>query len=393
MDELDKKLYHDMHIDVPIPDKCRTIIKESLYNEEKIKRVHYRSLTRIVLTVLISLLATTGIVYAGTKVYEKIFTNPEKVVGFYAEDNSEKYLNQIKDSTISKENALNEMNKLLKKFNHENEKIETIELFSNSENYQLIWEAKTDKNNSILINADDKNSFNVVFNSTLDESTTNHNNIISEDEAIDIAKSLCKKYGYEVSDYTYIRAYTNTSSDTTPYIWYVDFFKEYEGIVNPFQRINIGFIPQTNNIYVFGICDTEFENNSIELTSEQAKEIVLDEEKKIDTEYKIDSMNLDLCIVSTNDNAYLRTNDYEQYYKQSNASYPIENIIEYRVDRRIRRAWVATVNYDIAETENKLYESSNIYSKCFSYFVDVTTGEIIGGADNYESIEKFTFKQ
>lgn len=393
MDELDKKLYHDMHIDVPIPDKCRTIIKESLYNEEKIKRVHYRSLTRIVLTVLISLLTTTGIVYAGTKVYEKIFTNPEKVVGFYAEDNSEKYLNQIKDSTISKENALNEMNKLLKKFNHENEKIETIELFSNSENYQLIWEAKTDKNNSILINADDKNSFNVVFNSTLDESTTNHNNIISEDEAIDIAKSLCKKYGYEVSDYTYIRAYTNTSSDTTPYIWYVDFFKEYEGIVNPFQRINIGFIPQTNNIYVFGICDTEFENNSIELTSEQAKEIVLDEEKKIDTEYKIDSMNLDLCIVSTNDNAYLRTNDYEQYYKQSNASYPIENIIEYRVDRRIRRAWVATVNYDIAETENKLYESSNIYSKCFSYFVDVTTGEIIGGADNYESIEKFTFKQ
>lgn len=392
MDELDKKLYHDMHIDVPIPDKCRTIIKESLYNEEKVKRVHYRSLTRIVLTVIISLLATTGIVYAGTKVYEKIFTNPEKVVGFYAEDNSEKYLNQIKDSTISKENALNEINKLLKKFNHENEKIETIEPFSNSENYQLIWEAKTDKNNSILINADDKNSFNIVFNSTLDESTTNHNNIISEDEAINIAKSLCKKYGYEVNDYTYIRAYTNTSSDTTPYVWYVDFFKEYEGIVNPFQRINIGFIPQTNNIYVFGICNAEFENNSIELTSDQAKEIVLEEEKKINTECEIDSMNLELCIVSTNDNAYLRTNDYEQYYKQSDASYPIENIIEYRVDRRIRRAWVVTVNYDIAETENKLYESSNIYSKCFSYFVDVTTGEIIGGADNYESIENFTFK-
>lgn len=386
MDELDKKLYHDMHIDVPIPDKCKITIKESLYNEEKIKRVYYRSLTRIALTIFMTLLLTTGIVYASTKVYEKIFTNPEKVVGFYSDDNSEKYLNQITDSTISKETALNEMSKLLKKFSHENEKIETIELFNNSENYQLIWEAKTNKNNSILINADDKTSFNVVFNSIIDENTRKtNNNIITEEEAINTAKNLCKKYGYEISDYTYIRAYTNTSSETTPYIWYVDFFKEYEGVVNPFQRINIGFIPQTNEIYVFGICNAEFDNNPIEITSEQAKEIVLKEEEKINAGYKIESINSELCIVSTNDNAYLRVNDYEQYYKQGNATYPVENIIEYRVDRHIRRVYVVTINYDITE-------NSNTYNKSFSYFVDTATGEIIGGDDNYELTEKLMFK-
>ncbi len=386
MDELDKKLYHDMHIDVPIPDKCKIIIKESIYNEEKIKRVYYRSLTRIALTIFMTLLLTTGIVYASTKVYEKIFTNPEKVVGFYSDDNSEKYLNQITDSTISKETALNEMSKLLKKFSHENEKIETIELFNNSENYQLIWEAKTNKNNSILINADDKTSFNVVFNSIIDENTRKtNNNIITEEEAINTAKNLCKKYGYEISDYTYIRAYTNTSSETTPYIWYVDFFKEYEGVVNPFQRINIGFIPQINEIYVFGICNAEFDNNPIEITSEQAKEIVLKEEEKINAGYKIESINLELCIVSTNDNAYLRVNDYEQYYKQGNATYPVENIIEYRVDRHIRRVYVVTINYDITE-------NSNTYNKSFSYFVDTATGEIIGGDDNYELTEKLMFK-
>ena len=386
MDELDKKLYHDMHIDVPIPDKCKIIIKESLYNEEKIKRVYYRSLTRIALTIFMTLLLTTGIVYASTKVYEKIFTNPEKVVGFYSDNNSEKNLNQIKDTTISRETALNEMSKLLKKFSHENEKIETIELFNNSENYQLIWEAKTNKNNSILINADDKTSFNVVFNSIIDENTRKtNNNIITEEEAINTAKNLCKKYGYEISDYTYIRAYTNTSSETTPYIWYVDFFKEYEGVVNPFQRINIGFIPQTNEIYVFGICNAEFDNNPIEITSEQAKEIVLKEEEKINAGYKIESINLELCIVSTNDNAYLRVNDYEQYYKQGNATYPVENIIEYRVDRHIRRVYVVTINYDITE-------NSNTYNKSFSYFVDTATGEIIGGDDNYELTEKLMFK-
>lgn len=386
MDELDKKLYHDMHIDVPIPDKCKITIKESLYNEEKIKRVYYRSLTRIALTIFMTLLLTTGIVYASTKVYEKIFTNPEKVVGFYSDNNSEKNLNQIKDTTISRETALNEMSKLLKKFSHENEKIETIELFNNSENYQLIWEAKTNKNNSILINADDKTSFNVVFNSIIDENTRKtNNNIITEEEAINTAKNLCKKYGYEISDYTYIRAYTNTSSETTPYIWYVDFFKEYEGVVNPFQRINIGFIPQTNEIYVFRICNAEFDNNPIEITSEQAKEIILKEEEKINAGYKIESINSELCIVSTNDNAYLRANDYEQYYKQGNATYPVENIIEYRVDRHIRRVYVVTINYDITE-------NSNTYNKSFSYFVDTATGEIIGGDDNYELTEKLMFK-
>ena len=39
MDELDKKLYHDMRLDFPIPDKCKTIIRESLYDEIKIKGV------------------------------------------------------------------------------------------------------------------------------------------------------------------------------------------------------------------------------------------------------------------------------------------------------------------------------------------------------------------
>lgn len=55
-------------------------------------------------------------------------------------------------------------------------------------------------------------------------------------------KELCSSYGYDTNDYTYIRAYTNSSSNLA--IWYVDFFKEYEGIVNPFQKINIGFIPE-----------------------------------------------------------------------------------------------------------------------------------------------------
>ena len=123
MDELDKKLYHDMRLDFPIPDKCKTIIRESLYDERKIKGVYYHSLAKVVLTTFIVLLITTGIVYAGTKVYEKIFKNPEKVIGFYFDNNYKKYLNEENDTAVSKENAIDIANNLLKKFSHENEKI------------------------------------------------------------------------------------------------------------------------------------------------------------------------------------------------------------------------------------------------------------------------------
>lgn len=238
MDELDKKLYHDMRLDVPIPDKCRTIIRESLYDERKIKGVYYHSLAKVVLTTFIVLLITTGIVYAGTKVYEKIFKNPEKVIGFYFDNNYKKYLNEENDTAVSKENAIDIANNLLKKFSHENEKIETIELLNNSENYQLIWCAKTNKNNSIEISADNASTYNIIFNNIIEGNITKSNKTIEKVEAINIAKELCSSYGYDTNDYTYIRAYTNSSSNLA--IWYVDFFKEYEGIVNPFQKINIG---------------------------------------------------------------------------------------------------------------------------------------------------------
>lgn len=381
MDELDKKLYHDMKLDIKIPDKCKTIIKGSLYNERKIKSIYYRSLTKVLLTTFMALLVTTGIVYAGTKVYEKIFANPEKVTGFYSGDNYKKYLNEEKDTAVSEEKAIDIANNLLKKFNHENEEIEKIELLNNSENYQLIWNIKTNKNNSIEISADDGYSYSVIFNDTIEKNISQENKIVNNEEVINVAKGLCKKYEYDVNDYTHIRTYTNDCSNSS--IWYVDFFKEYEEIVNPFQRISVGFIPQTNEIYVFGVCNAEFDNNQVDINSEQAKEIALEEEKKINLNYEVENVNSELCIVSTNDNAYLRANNYEQYYKQENANYPTEEIIEYRVDRHIRRAWVVTINYAISE---------NLADKCFSYFIDATTGEVIGGDDDYNITKKFMIK-
>ena len=57
-------------------------------------------------------------------------------------------------------------------------------------------------------------------------------------------------------------------------------------------------------------------------------------------------------------------------------NYPEEERNHYKVDNKIRRAWVIVINYEdnFGEDITKRYTAGS-----YSYFVDATTGEIIGG--------------
>src|SRR5699024_1704978 len=129
----------------------------------------------------------------------------------------------------------------------------------------------------------------------------------------------------------------NTEEDS--YLWYIDFYKEYNGIINPYERISVGYVPEINEIYYFVVCDSKYENNSLEITEEQAKQIALEAEQKIDTGYKIKSVKTKLDIDRMNGDAYLRTTDYEQYCKQSTIEYPSKNYVEYRTEKSVRKVW------------------------------------------------------
>ena len=75
--------------------------------------------------------------------------------------------------------------------------------------------------------------------------------------------------------------------------------------------------------------------------------------------------------------AYLRTNDYEQLHEQTSSSdYPYENWVFYRTESRVRRIWLVTIVYDIPD---RFAKDFNPNDERISYFIDVTTGEVIGG--------------
>lgn len=381
MDELDKKLYLDLNSDIEIPSKLDFIIKDCFKQRKK-----QHSFFKVIISTCAGLIITMGIAYAGTTISNYIFKQPEKVVG----GNQNTVTQEEKQSVISETEARKKSAQILNKFGYQDSKIETIELVNNSSNYELHWYIKTNNDITISLNANDESSFNLWNDSVLNKDIENYRT--TQNEAEETARALCKKYGYNLDSYTNIKVTSNMNSEKQSYIWYANFYKEYDGIINLYENIRISFIPEINEIIYFSTSNRACENNPIEITEEQAKEIVLKEEQKISTKYEISNINTELSIVSINGEAYLRTTDYEQFREQTSANYPMENWVNYRTDQRVRKAWIVTVKYNIPDSVNKFDDSYNKNDEQFSYYIDVTTGEVIGGCSNYELMVKKLYK-
>lgn len=386
MDNLDKKLYHDLKLEIETPIKYEVAIKEA-FN----KRKRHYSFAKMAMTACATLIIGTGIVYAGATISNQIWKKPEEVVGFYSDEKEKEYAitQKEKDSVMSEKDARNKAQEMLEKFGHKDEKIKVAELSNNSMDYDLLWYLKTNQDTTILFDANNQNTFSLNFDSVINKDIVAFK--ISEKEAENTARKLCEKYGYDLSEYTHVRTKASRRNiddlKNGSCIWFVDFFKKYDGIISPKEVIHIGFVPGTNEIYLFSVVDSKYENNPVEITEKQAKDIILEKEQKINTKYPIKDINAELAIVEMNGIAYLRETNYEQYYMQKYESYPSEDFLMYRTEKHIRKAYVLTITYNVPKSESQFTDF-----EYFSYFVDATTGEIIGGYDNYKDLKKLLYE-
>lgn len=81
-------------------------------------------------------------------------------------------------------------------------------------------------------------------------------------------------------------------------------------------------------------------------------------------------------VVKMNADAYDRMNDKEKHYEaMQTPNYPEEERNYYKIDDKIRKVWVVVINY-----EDNFNDVVKRYTEgAYSYFVDATIGEIIGG--------------
>ena len=339
-----------------------------------------------------SLLLGTGVVFAGSKVVENIWKNPETY------EYSQKITQKDKEEAISeekaKEKAIEYLNKI--QLNKDVGKLELTKTFRDNE---LVWSVGFKGGVLLLDKTGDVRSINIpTF-----EYKIPYNYGITREEARKVAKELLAKYNpYESNEgYELVSLKRNMENDEGSYIWYADFYKKYGDLYNQYEKISIGWIPTINGLYSLRIENSKYENNEQIISKEEAIKIATEKDKQIEKRYKIVSTEAELGIDKMNTEVVYREKDIENYEKgtinfnrDENGQVTVkDDAVFYKVDNRVRKVWEVTVYYDHYKYD---------YPEKFVYFVDSTTGEIIGGdrwsgaskqindlfSDEYNLIEK-----
>lgn len=177
MNDIEKKLFHDLGEEKEVPTKVRTVIKESI-ESVKVKKKKY-SFLKIALTTCACLILAIGIVYAGTKTYSIIKKAPEKVAEIekneekthsiynHIEEKKKDTENIIQSNIITEEDAIKKAKNILEEYGFKNEKIKTIEFENNIESDIALWKVKTESNIYIEFDARGGDYFNIdISNNT-----------------------------------------------------------------------------------------------------------------------------------------------------------------------------------------------------------------------------------
>ena len=194
------------------------------------------------------------------------------------------------------------------------------------------------------------------------------------------AWELLEKYRPEddQGEYEMVTLRRNMETDEGSYIWYADFHKKYGDLLNEEEAIFIGWVPTINGLYTLNLKQNGYENNEEKLTKEDAIKIAKQKDNIIETAKTIKNTKAELRIQKMNENVYLRENFKDEYEKGTlNLEKTGENTytlkkdaVFYETEERVRKVWCVVIEYDVPEGTTM---------SSFTYYIDATTGEIIGG--------------
>lgn len=311
--------------------------------------------------------ALTGVGFAAQTVAQKIWKEPESYVV------STEITEDEKKETISEEEARKIAEEYIKKIELDKE-ITGLSLYKDIIDNEIFWSAGF-KDGTIRINSIGQISY-------ISIPTWNYkipyDYGITREEARITAKELLQKYNpsNDSDEYVLISLKRNAENDKDAYIWYAQFVKKYDDLLNKHEKIDIGWIPTINGLYSLGFETSFYENNNQIISKEDAINTALEKDKQIEAKKTIKSTNAEIRIEQMNAEVYYRENHKEEYESGklnmeqiSENSYKLkDDAVFYKTEKRVRKVWEVVIEYD---TENSL--------PSFTYFVDATTGEIIGG--------------
>ena len=371
MDKYEKIISNIVNKEIKTPSSYQKIIQTTISDKNITTNNKF---IKVLATSCIGIILTSSIVFAGYTIYEKIWKEPIKYD-----------INQEKPAVISqeeKENLISEDEiklkgtKFLKYLGYDDKEIKKIDLnrsYSNESNsyYALYTENEynqmsSNKNIGININFNaETGNFEYFINNDFDEIISNLESI-SKELAIDIAKNTLNNIGYSTNDYE-IKSCNNINGNE----WNIYFSRSYNGIYNRYDEFQINFGVINNHIVVrsiTGLVNDKFENNEFIISEDEAKNIAQSKEKNFSNQ-PIIQITAERSIEKMNTFIYCLENN-------------IENPFSIKSDDRIRNVWIIKIEHEktpqnTGETLSDIEYVQRYMSK--KYFIDATTGEIIGG--------------
>ena len=331
--------------------------------EDKKMKQSTKKIMNIAATVVVTIGLSVGTVYAGTIIYEKIWKEPTRI-----DLSEDKITDEIINKSISEEEAKKIAQDKLIQVGLTTEKITGTDHYRESGTEKLNYRFVTD-NWSITINGQTGEFYDLSLN-TYDKSVEDYT--MTKEEAIEVGKQYYKDLGYKEGEYEFaeiVPLWENGGS------YSARFYKKYGDLYNKAESIWIEFYAKEHQLHGYSVENHKCENNPIKITKEKALEIAINEDKKIENR-PIAKTNAELRIKEMNAEAYARLNNTEEYYKpMTTPDVPSEEIVAYSTEGRVRTVWVVVLEYEDEEADivNKVAKGQ------YSYYIDSTTGEIIGG--------------
>lgn len=350
-----------------------------LKKEERKMKINSKRLVNIAATAILVTGLSIGTVYAGTVIYEKIWKEPTRID---MSEESYKITDETIKENISEEEAKKVAQDKLIQIGLENKEIIGTDHYKYPGTEELYYRFVI--NNGLITINGQTGEFSNLNLSPQDRSVENYT--MSKEEAIEVGREYYNKFGYQEAEYEFAEVSPMGNGEN----YTAMFYKKYGDLYNKGEYVCISFYAKDHQLSGYSVGNSKCENNPVKITKEEAIEIAINEDRKVESK-PIIRTDAELRIKGMNGNAYARLNNTEEYYKpMTTTDVPIEEIVKYKTEGRVRTVWVVVLKYSDENTD--IVE--RIAKGQYSYYVDATTGEIIGGQSSDDlTSENYWFEQ
>lgn len=380
MDEIDRYLEKKFKEEVEVPESFEKAIRQALYSERFEKVCRKRKLIKNISIFCLLLICTSGCAIGGYIAYENVWKEPKQYTYAELKNTIEQsnVMEEEKANLISEEEAKEKTLEIVNNLGYKNQEITKIELNQNKEEgYEEVYysiESKNNYNENLKISLD---AVTGELNFLEDErNMTNSNNKVSIEQATNISNKIYNDAGltqeYNMSScQEEIRVYKGQDIE----MWVSKYNKIYDNLINPYEEIEILFTIHNDETKIASIIKSKngmYEDNEEVITENEAIEIAKNKEKEL-TDNEVSKIDSTIGIRKFNKYIY----DLENNVVINNEKVDSDDKMIAETENRVRKVWIISIYHEEIETDSI---ENYLKSKDKSYYIDVTTGEIVGGS-------------